>query len=131
MSQTPATELDELLFQAELRMAEPVTIRFCGVTDVTLPTYILYQVMGVVSMLLLIVVAVEIVSPVTSLGEWISLHWSDEPILMDIAIWTPPALLTVLLLEVIESTFVLTTFRRKFRERDERVRQQLLSRAAE
>lgn len=127
MSHAPTTELDEQLIQAELRLAEPVTIRYCGVVDVTLPTYIVIQIMGVVTMLLLILVAVEVVSPVTSPGEWINRHWSDEPILLQLAIWTPPALLTVLMIEVIESAVVLAAFRRKFRERDERVRQQLLS----
>jgi hypothetical protein len=125
MSHTSATELDEQLFQAALQSADPVTVRFCGVKDVTLPTYIVYQVAGIVLMLFLIVVAAEIVTPTTMLGDRVSNYFWGEPVLLDIAIWTPPGLLSVLILEVIESTIVYSAFRRKLTERDDLVRQQL------
>lgn len=125
MSHASTTELDEQLFQAALQSADPVTVRFSGVMDVTLPTYIAYQVAGIVLMLFLIVVAVEVVTPTTMLGDRVSNYFWGEPVLWDIAIWTPPGLLSVLILEVIESTIVYSAFRRKLTERDELVRQQL------
>ena len=127
MSHAPATELDEQLIQAALQTAEPVTVRLYGVKEITLPAYLLLLAATVIVVSGLVAVSAEVVSPRTAFGERAQRIALSEPGTLELALWTPPLLLVGLAFEVLECAVVVTAFRRKFHERDERVRHQLLS----
>ena len=96
-----------------IRCHEPVTIRYWGIVELSLPTYLISSFAGFIFVAALIVACNEIVQPQTTFGartrQWL-LHdgWP-----LEFLPWAPTFLICSLILEMLEVAVVLQMFHRR------------------
>ncbi len=100
--------------------AQPVTVKWYGVRDMTLPAYLLAQGTTLVAALGLLLVVHWIVEPPNGLFATVRESLlRDAPWLLRLVPWLPAAILALAIPDVIEIAIMLERFRVKRRQMDD------------